>query len=91
MIWRIFSVAILLVFACYLPVILTLLFGVLFLVMFNKFYEIIPIFFVNDMLYSVPRAHFFGFHYTMTLIAVVFVVISINFKKYIFEGSFMRS
>ena len=81
----------LLVLACYFPVILTLLFGILFLVIFKKFYEIIPIFFVNDMLYSVPRAHFFGFHYMMTLIAVILVVISIYFKKYIFEGSFIRA
>lgn len=91
MIWRIISAIALIIMVVSFPVILTILFGILFLVIFSNFYEIIPIFFVSDMLYSVPQVHFFGFQYCMTLLAIVLVLISVFFKKYIFEGSFMRA
>ena len=91
MIWKIIAIIALLISACAFPYILTILFGVLFLVMFDTFYAIIPIFFTHDMLYGATESHFFGFPYCMTLLAVVLVLISLFFKKFIFEGSFMRS
>ena len=91
MIWRILAILLLLISACSFPYIITILLGVLFLVVFNTFYEIIPIFFINDMLYGVSQVHFFGFKYCMTLLSVALVLLSMFFKKYIFEGSFIRS
>jgi len=91
MIWRILAIAILLVSACSFPYIITILLGILFLIIFKNFYTIIPVFFVNDMLYGVSQSHFFHITYAMTLLAIVLVMLSIFFKKYIFEGSFIRS
>ncbi|MEI6316568.1 MAG: hypothetical protein WCO65_02475 [bacterium] len=91
MILRIFAAIALVVMVLSFPVILTILFGILFLIIFNNFYEIIPIFFLSDVLYAAPQIHFLGFEYCMTLFAVVLVLISYLFKKYIFEGSFMRA
>ena len=91
MIWRIIAGIVLLVSACAFPVILTVLFGVLFLIVFKRYYEIIPIFFVNDMIYGVVQTHVWIFGYRMTMFAIGLVLLSIFFRKFIFEGSFLRA
>ena len=91
MIWRILAAIVLIIMAFSFPVILTILFGILFLVLFKSFYEMVPIFFLSDVLYAAPQIHFFNFQYCMTLLAMILVLISYFFRTYIFEGSFMRS
>jgi hypothetical protein len=91
MIWRIIAIVILVASASAFPYILTILLGILFLMIFKNFIEIIPVFFLNDVLYGVPLPHFLGFQFSMTLFAAVLFMISVLFKKYIFEGSFIRS
>ena len=91
MIWRILAAVALIIMVFSFPVILTILFGILFLIVFKSFYEMIPIFFLGDVLYAAPQIHFFNFQYCMTVLAITLVLISYFFRTYIFEGSFMRS
>lgn len=42
---------------------------------FSKYYEIIGAGFLIDLVYGAPVAYFFGFPYTVTLIATVFFIV----------------
>ena len=84
---RILAVVILLVSACAFPALLTLVLGVLCIVCFPRFYEIVPVFFINDVLYGVHLARYFHFMYVMTVLGLALVLLSVWIRAKMFRGS----
>ncbi len=76
MVLRILFSTLLLVSACALPVWLTLALALIGLVLFHNLYELVPIFFIHDVLYGVSLARYFHFPYVMTLAALGALVLS---------------
>ena len=87
---RIAAVIFIFLSACAFPVYVTIVLGILCLVFFKNFYEIVPLFFVNDAIYGISGARFFGFPFTMTLIAALGLAISMVVRKYFFDAAFAR-
>ncbi len=83
---RIFCTIFLLLSVCAFPVYFTLAIGIFAAVWFRNYYELIPLYFLNDMLYGAPLSHFFRFPYVMTVIAFVLVLGSIVVRKQVFEN-----
>ncbi len=84
---RIAVIVLLLISACALPVLVTIGGGIIALYFFKNFYELVPIYFVNDILYGVPEHRFASFPFVMTLLAVVLVAASIVLRKTLFDQS----
>ena len=84
---RIAAIVILLVSVCTAPLVVTLCLAVVSLALFRNFYELIPLFFVNDAMYGAAEHHFFSFPYVMTMIAIVLVFGSIALSSAVFETS----
>ncbi len=76
--------------ACALPWLATILLGGLLVAKYEKYYEIVPIFFLNDAIYGVSEPRFFGFPFLMTLIATVMVLLSFFVRSRMFESAFIR-
>lgn len=82
---RILAICVLLVSAVAFPFWLTVLLGIGGVLYFRKFYEIIPIFFVNDVLYGVSESRYFHFAYLMTVFAVLLFVLVERFRSKLFR------
>ena len=87
---RIAAVLILLLSVCVFPVWVTFLLAIGALVLFDHFYELIPLFFVNDALYSTALSRYASFPFCMTVVAVVLVYLSIFLRKHMFDSAHLR-
>lgn len=67
----------------YLPWWSTAILGVVFLIYFNHFYEIIIIGTLADMVYGIPRKVFFNAEFVNTLAAVLLYLASNQLKKFL--------
>lgn len=88
-IFRIFCDTSLLLSLLYLPWWLTALFGLIFLIYFNHFYEIIIIGAIADMIYGIPRKIFFDAEFVNTLAAILLYLFSIQLKKFLRRESIL--
>ena len=82
---RIAVAVLLLIPACALPVVVTIVFGIFALVLYKDFYELVPIFFLNDALYGISMHRFAGFPFVMTLLAIVLVLLSVFLRRSLFD------
>ncbi len=80
---RIFCTIFLIVSACAFPLYFTIAIGLFALVWFHNYYEIIPICFLNDIIYGESIHRFHNFPLVMTFWAVVFTLILYFIKKQI--------
>ena len=87
---RIAVVVLLLISACALPVAVTLILGIMALFFFKNFYELIPVFFINDILFGLPEHRYGSFPFVMTALAVVLVAASVLLRRTLFDRSFSR-
>ena len=83
-VFRIICVIALLISAVALPLFLTVLIGLFCLYRFPDFYEIIPIFFINDAMYGFQSLRFFDIPYIMTICAVCAVALASLLHKKLF-------
>lgn len=83
---RIFCTIFLLISVCAFPLFFTVAIGLFAIVWFRDYYEIIPLAFLNDVLYGLPMERFFSFPYVMTLIAVVLVLASMLVRRQMFNA-----
>ncbi len=67
----------------YLPWWFTTILGVVFLIYFNHFYEIIIIGALADMIYGIPRKIFFNAEFVNTLAAVLLYLLSSQLKRFL--------
>lgn len=87
---RIAAVILIFISACAFPVWVTIVLGAACFAYFKNFYEIVPLFLVNDAVYGISGARFFGFPFIMTLIAVIGVALSMLARNYFFDAAFSR-
>ena len=87
---RIAAAVLLLISACALPVVFTIAGGIIALMFFKGFYELVPIFFVNDILYGIPEHRYGWFPFGMTLLAVVLIAVSMLLHRSLFDQAFIR-
>ena len=87
---RIAVVVLLLISACAFPAVVTIGGGIIALYFFKNFYEIVPIFFVNDVLYGVPQHRYASFPFVMTLLSAALVAASVILRRTLFDQSFPR-
>lgn len=87
---RIAAVIFIFLSACAFPVYITILLGIACLVFFKNFYEIVPLFFVNDAIYGISGGRFWGFPFAMTIIAASGLVVSMLVRKFFFDAGFAR-
>lgn len=83
---RIAACGILLISVCVFPVWVTILLALGSLVLFDHFYELVPLFFLHDALYSTGLERYFSFPFCMTVLAVVLVYLSVFLRKHMFES-----
>ncbi len=83
---RIFCTIFLIISACAFPLYFTLAIGLFSIVWFSRYYELIPIYFLHDVLYGVPLHHFLNFPYVMTIFAIVLVYGSAIVRKQLFQN-----
>jgi hypothetical protein len=81
---RTFCTIFLLISACAFPFYFTLAIGLFAVVWFKNYYELIPLYFLHDVVYGVPLAHFYSFSYITTLIGILFVCASVVIRKTVF-------
>lgn len=67
----------------YLPWWATAILGVVFLIYFDHFYEIIIIGIIADMVYGIPRKVFFDVEFVSTLAAVFLYLFSNQLKRFL--------
>jgi hypothetical protein len=72
------------------PLFLTVPIGIFCLYRFPLFYEIVPIFFIHDVLYGVANPRFFGIPYVMTLFAIIGVALVAGVRKSLFVKQKMQ-
>ena len=82
---RIFCTIFLLISVCAFPLYFTIAIGLFAIVWFDAYYELIPLYFLHDMLYATPMYRFHGFELVMTLVATIVVLLSIRIKKQLFS------
>lgn len=76
MVYRILFAVLLLISAAAFPALVTILLGIAGLILYRNFYEIVPLFFVNDALYGISQSRFLGIPFVMTVLAIVLVLIA---------------
>jgi hypothetical protein len=81
---RIFCTLFLLLSVCALPLYFTIAIGLFSVIWFRAYYELIPLYFLHDMLYGITLERLHGFTLVMTLCAVIAVAISIRLKREFF-------
>jgi uncharacterized membrane protein (DUF106 family) len=64
------------------PLYFTLAVGIFSVIWFRRYYELIPLYFLNDVLYGVPLLRFASFPYVMTILAIVLVVVCSLFRAH---------
>lgn len=74
MVYRILFAVLLLISASAFPVVVTILLGIIGIFLYRNFYEIVPLFFVNDAVYGIAESRFFGIPFVMTLLGFVLIV-----------------
>jgi hypothetical protein len=84
---RIFCTLFLLISVCAFPVYFTLAIGIFSIVWFRNYYELIPLYFLNDVLYGTPLEKFFHISFVMTLLAVILVFGSNFVRKHLFSNA----
>ncbi len=90
MISRVLFSLLLIVSASAFPVFITIILGIIGLVLYKNYYELIPIFFIHDVLYGVPRTRYFGFMFVMTAFAFVLVLLAGLLRKQLFHTGPMK-
>lgn len=83
---RTFCTIFLLISVCAFPLYFTIAMGIFCVVWFENYYELIPLYFLHDVLYGIPFPHFFHFSYVSTIFAIVLVCVSIFVRKNAFNG-----
>ena len=73
---RIILDILLLLSAILMPFWFTVIFALILLFYFERFYEIIPLFFLMDLLYGVPEQRFLGVVIVLTIISIVVYFLS---------------
>ena len=86
MLFRVFCTIFLLISVCALPLFFTIAMGLFCVVWFEGYYELIPLYFLNDVLYGAKLLQYHSFGYVMTLSAVILVGVSIFIRKHLFNG-----
>lgn len=89
LVFRIFCDISLFLSLFYLPWWLTALLGLIFLIYFNHFYEIIIIGAIADMVYGIPRKVFFDAEFVNTLAAVLLYLLSTQLKRFLRRESIL--
>ena len=82
---RLFCTFFLLISVCVFPLYFTLAVGLFAVVWFDLYYELIPLYFLHDMLYAMPIHRFHGFELVMTTSAIVVVLLTDRVKKEMFD------
>jgi hypothetical protein len=82
---RIIFTVVLLIAVCALPIYVSAVLAIIGLCLFKDFYEVIPIFFLHDVLFGIPLHRFFAFPYVMTLLATIGVLLSGWLQKMFFR------
>ena len=67
------------------PLFFTVGVGLFSVIWFRNYYEIIPLVFLNDVLYAVPLHHFLNFQYVMTAAAVAVVCLSVYVRRSVMD------
>lgn len=81
MAFRIILGSILFASALVLPLWVSVIIGVVGLILFPSYYELVAVAFLSDLLFAVPQSRFFSFQFVTTAIVLV-VVIGVNmFRK----------
>lgn len=84
--FRIACTLFLFVSVCAFPVFFTIAIGLFSVIWFRNYYELIPLYFLNDALYGIPLHHFFLFPYAMTVVAIVLVFASVLIRRQLFDS-----
>ena len=84
MVYRILFAVLLLISVSVFPAIVTIVLGVIGLIVFKNFYELVPLFFVHDAVYGISQNRFFGIPFVMTLTALILVVVTGIIRKRLF-------
>jgi hypothetical protein len=76
--------------ACAFPLFFTIGVGLFSVIWFKNYYELIPLWFLNDALYGVPLSHFHSLPYVMTLAAVVLVLCAKFVRSQVLDTSLQK-
>ena len=90
MTFRLLCTIFLVVSAVAFPLYFTLAVGVFAAVWFRTYWELVPIYFLNDILYGAPLARFAHVPFVMTILALILVFVSTFVHKQLFDTNAPR-
>jgi hypothetical protein len=84
--YRIALSILMLVSAVAFPVFILLILGIVGLILYKNFYEIVPLYFINDVMYAIPQSRFLGFTFVMTALAIVLIFVAHFLHRRVFQS-----
>ena len=69
------------------PLFFTLGVGLFSVIWFRNYYELIPLYFLHDVLYGVPMHRFFNVPYSMTIAACACVCLAVVIRTQVFDAT----
>ena len=90
MLFRIACTLFLIISVCAFPLFFTIGIGLFSVIWFRDYYELIPLYFLNDVLYGAPLHQYFSFSYVMTAIACVLVLLAVFVRRHVLDTRVQR-